>query len=296
MERGLVRALLCGEPGTGKTGSVAALLNTGRYVVRMLDLDGNNRALLRHTKPEYLGKLDIVSVEEELVWSTAHIATRGQPRAFERAIRLCGNWSWTDPATGEEVKHGGLYDWGPETVLLVDSLTALGRRAMENTLYREGRLEKGARFQDWGLAAKDQEALVELVTSAKVKCHVLVTSHIKLIGPPQEAEGDTLEQREAKAKVAEKVQWTMRPSALGQKLPAQIGQHFDYVLLYEVRADGRGNPRRVIRTRPSDGLAGIRVPDEGALEPELGVADGLARLFDAVRTGPSAASNSGGGG
>ena len=49
----VVKTLAAGYPGTGKTGSLASLANSGRYNLRVLALDGNTTIipLLRYIKP-----------------------------------------------------------------------------------------------------------------------------------------------------------------------------------------------------------------------------------------------------
>jgi hypothetical protein len=134
----------------------------------------------------------------------------------------------------------------------------------------------------------DQDALMQMLTAADIPCHVIVTSHLKMIGPKVEAETDkdsevTQIAKEVKARAAEMIPTRFYPSAIGQGLPPLIAQHFPAAALAELE-EVNGKVRRVIRTQPRPDCTVIGVPGKG-LPPTLPLESGLLTIFNALLKG-----------
>jgi len=143
-----VKAFAIGKPGSGKTGSIAALANTGKIKVRMLDFDGNYQSLLTYVKPEFRKNVDIVTLKDRLRLRN-HLEC-AQPKAFERAIGLLLEWKYKD-GDANEVNLGSSREWGLDTLIVLDSLPSMGRASMRRNDFIEGRVGKAKRIQDWGI-------------------------------------------------------------------------------------------------------------------------------------------------
>ena len=276
----LVKGLCVGYPGTAKTGSLAALINSGRYNVRILDFDGNYDPLYEYVKPENYDRVEIKTFEDKMRMGVDKIVPIGTPRAFELAMKLLLNWKYTDKETGEEIDLGPIDTWGPDDVLVLDSLTAMGTAAMLRVLSQTNRLAKGPTRRTWLLAMTDQENCIKILTNDSIKCNVLVIAHLKMIGPKQEDEKDSDDVKDAKKEMHSLIPFRLYPSALGQELPPKIASNFPYVLLYESRIRGR-SVKRLIHTAARENVD-IKVPLK-EIEKELPVESGLLTLFEKVQ-------------
>lgn len=282
-----LRILAMGFPGTAKTGSLAALLNAG-YKIRLLMFDkaANAEPLYQYTKPEFLKNLDVVAFEDELAGTaTTPLQPKGAPKAYARALAQLNDWKTTDE-NGAEISLGNAADWGNDTFLVIDSLTALGEAAMRRTLSLQSRSVFNRRIQDWGTAAAEQQGFVELVTSNAVKCNVIVTSHLKVIAPKEVAPGDEKNvgaeaaalNLELRQRAAEIIPTKLFPSALGQGLPMSIAQFFPVALLYETVFVGE-KEKRIIRTQPSPAVD-VKLP--ASLPATLPVDTGLLTIVQSL--------------
>jgi hypothetical protein len=276
----VVKGLCLGYPGSAKTGSLASLINSGRYNVRILDFDGNYDPLYEYVKPEFYNKVEIKTFQDKLKMGPEKIIPQGPPKAFEQAMKLLDNWKYTDQGTGEVVDYGPVSDWGPQDVLVLDSLTHMGRAAFRRTLYNNNRIAKGPRIQDWGQAMADQEACMEVLTSNSLKCNVLVLAHLKLIGPPEEKPTDSEETKEVKKEMMDLIPSRLYPSALGKELPPKIAANFPYVFLYRSKVLGKSVKRTIVTTPQPE--VDVKVPLVN-IDKELDVGDGLLKIFEKVQ-------------
>ena len=186
----IYKGLHVGYPGAGKTGCLASVINTGRYKLRVLDFDGKYDPLRTYIKPEFHPLIDIVTLRDIRFLGAKRMETQGRPQAFARAIDLLKHWKYKN-ADGTETDLGKPAEWGGDTIVMVDSLTNMGRAVMNWTLFCQDRVAKGPRRSDWGIAQDSQEALVqEVMSRERIGCHVVLTAHLKLIGPPEESEDD----------------------------------------------------------------------------------------------------------
>lgn len=274
-----LRILSKGFPGSAKTGSLAALANAG-YNLRIADFDGNTDSLIPHLTPDALQRVEVVSLEDKLKDNGQFIETSGTPTAFTRFLKLWNNWEYETPEG--KVSLGPVRSWGPNDILVLDSLTSLGDAAMRRTMFVNNRTIMNRRDSDWGTAMADQENVIKVMTAEDIPCHVIVTAHLRIIQPRDERKGDSDLTKQIKEEMAELIKPRYYPSALGWQLPQNFEQHFPIVLLFETKFIGN-QPKRVITTRPRPEVD-VKMPNP-KVPAELPVETGMLTIFKALTTG-----------
>lgn len=277
----VARVMLVGYPGAGKTGSLACLVKAG-FKLRIMDFDGNLDPLVRFVPKEFWPNIDVVQLVDTIRGGLKSHEIVGIPTAFADAFRLMDHWKHTT-RSGKVIDLGNpRKDWGPDTIMLLDGLTMMGRAAFRRTCAMMNRNAFNTRRQDWGTAMADQEAFLEKLRSVNNRFHVVATAHLKIIGPKGEEKADTDLTIELKEKAAEIVPTRLYPSALGRELPPTIGGLFPTLLLVETDSKG-SKAKRVIRTIPRPELD-LKVP---ALDvpATLPIEDGLLTIFNKLTGG-----------
>lgn len=270
-----VKLLLVGDPGSGKTGSLVSLVKDG-YRVFILNFEGSaHLAPLRmHLTPEEQERVIVANLRDDLQLQGRQIWPRKPPTAFSNAMALLDKWK-----VGE-ADYGSIYDWGPQDVLVVDSLTSMGAAAMWYRLFVNGRKGKNKRPKDWGEAMEMQEQFLELLRAESIKCNVIVISHLTYLGGDSDFSDD--EDLDAPKPSSGPVTIDIKryPSALGKKLPPRIAGFFPTVLQAKIVGQGR-NARRVIRTVPEPDVD-LKLPAKGVAS-ELPIETALADIFKALK-------------
>ena len=275
-----VKLLGMGYPGTGKTGSLAALANSGRFKLRILDYDGNHQLLYTYIRPEFWPNVDIVTLEDDEKMGPEQMQTVGVPTALTRGMKMLDRWMYNDPeAPGGVVDLGPVSSWGTDAVLVVDNLTSLGTAAMHQVLFAAARVGQRPQKSDWGTVQGNIEGFIRLAMSGKLKCNVIVFSHLKMVGPPRPEVKEDAEIREWKVEAAEHIPFRLCPNILGQALAPHAAGHFPLVVLYDREVVGP-KVKRVIKWEPQVEVdTKLYLP---GLAPKLDVADGLLKIFDAA--------------
>ena len=269
-----LRILIVGYPGTAKTGALASLANAG-YKLRVLDYDGNSQSLLTYTQPDKLANIDIVYLEDKMRNGEQFIETSGLPTAFKQGLDLMDHWKYKEP-DGTEVDLGRSREWGSDTVVVLDSLTAMGNASFRRQMSLLNKTPRNTTEQVWGLAMAQQEAFIERLTSDQNKHHVIVLAHLKMIGPKDIRKDDDDLTKELKQEIADLVPTRLFPAALGRELPPKIGGHFP-ILIEAATVFSANKAKRVLRTVPRPELD-LKLPTTKDFK-ELDVSDGLAKIF-----------------
>ena len=272
------RMLLTGYPGAGKTGSIASLANAG-FKIRMLDFDGNPESLLRFTDPAKLPNIDILSFEDALSKMGQYVGTKGTPTAFMKSLDALDAWKYKDGET--EVDLGASKTWGTDTVVVLDGITGLGKAAFRHAQAMMNKTPLNTTQAVWGLAIQNQEAYIERLTSDHNPHHVIVISHLKIVGPKAIVQNDDSVNQQIKQEQADLVPTRLYPSALGWALPQNIAQHFPVVVNLESKAKGTAVKRRFSVYPRQDMDLKLPVKNLEALA-DLGPEDGLLRIFEAM--------------
>lgn len=250
------KILMIGNNGAGKTGSLLSLIRAG-YKIRLLDVDNGSeilKNLLRAQMPErFTGEyLDIETHTDSYVQKGNSLMPQLPLKGFSGAMKVLTDW----PGLGKPST------WGKDTVLVLDSLTMLGKFIMNHVLSMNGRLGGQAQIQDWGQAMDLQENVMAMLYSADFRCHVIVMSHITFVQP----EGE--------------VQQYGYPSALGSKLPPKIGSYFNSTLL--VDEEGVGSQKKKVILTKTKGLVKCKTSAPGLVKDSYPIETGLADYFEAM--------------
>jgi hypothetical protein len=149
-------------------------------------------------------------------------------------------------------------DWGPDHVLVVDSLTFLGDAA-----YNWAKsMNPGSKEQrQWYYSAQRVvEPMIAMLTSASFKCNVVVLAHIDWQSRPD---------------------GTMKgfPASVGSALNSTIPAYFENMVLTHI-AGGK----RIIQTIPT-ALVDLKNPAAFKMASTLPVETGLAGFFETLKGG-----------
>src|SRR5579872_2475265 len=120
-----VKLLLIGDAKSGKTGSLISLVKAG-YKLRVLDLDNLLDILAKLIAEQCPDLAD--TVEFRTLRDTAKMTAAGpvitKAGAFIEATRMLDRWKYKDDS-GDEIDLGVPSDWGPDCILVIDSLSRL---------------------------------------------------------------------------------------------------------------------------------------------------------------------------
>ncbi len=271
------RIMIVGYPGSGKTGALACLANAG-YKLRVIDFDGNLEPLLLHLDKRALPLMDAIHFEDPLRSANKFIEVSGTPTAFNDALKALKHWITTDE-NGEEVDLGRSCDWGPDTVVVVDSLTSMGTAAFNRTLKVCNRTPVNCTRQIWGSAMSDQDAAIRIMRGEGTRYHLVVLAHLKIIGPKDIEQSDSDVTKQLKAQLADIVPTRLFPSALGRQLSPEIGGRLPTLILAEAQTRANST-KRVLVTEPRPELD-LKVPVKG-IPKTLPIESGLLTIFEAL--------------
>lgn len=216
----LVKMLLLGHSGSGKTGSLASLVSAG-YKLRYLDFDNGLDILaniLKRKNPKLL-----TNVEYELFTDTykpvgAQIMA-SKVEAWEAGMKKLTEWT-----ASKEPE--------PDVVIVIDSLTLASRALFNWVLKTNNKLLGQPEIQHWGAAQTTLENFLALIVSDAVKQNIIICSHITMYG---EGEND--------------IKLGFPTSSVGRSFSAKIPRYFNSVLM--VRSQNNGAKREIL-TKPTN--------------------------------------------
>jgi hypothetical protein len=245
------KILMIGPNGAGKTGALVSLVKAG-YNLRILDCDNGVEIIKQLLKndPAAMARVDVETHNDDYILQAGtNKLIPKTPLAFGKAMEVLNKW----PGLGSPTT------WGTDTVLVVDSLTMLGKMIMAHVMQMAGKPGDQPSQPNWGSAMDVQENLLAMLFSKSIKCHVIVMAHITYI----QNEGE--------------VQAKGYPSALGNKLPPKVGSYFNSTLLVTMEGVG-ANKKRVIQTKPTSNVD-VKTPAPGKAKDSYPLETGLADYF-----------------
>lgn len=254
-----VKLLLIGEAKSGKTGSLVSLVKAG-YKLRILDLDNLLDVLKYMVKrecPEYLTNVESRVLRDKRKASAMGAVLSGTPSAYVNAVKMIENWKYKE-ADGTEVDLGNPADWGPDCILVIDSLSRLCDAAYD---WMHALNPKNDGRAIYGDAQDHVENLLSMLTSESMTCNLVVIAHVTYQDMPDGTKKGY-------------------PQGVGQKLSPKIPQYFSSVILYTNR-----NGKRTIQTN-STPLIDLANPAPFAMEPSYPIETGLASFFGVLRDPP----------
>lgn len=258
------KMLVEGDPGTGKSGGLASLVEAGWWL-GILDLDNgldSLKAQILHRCPEKIGNVEYRTLRDKRKATPDGSVIDGVPRAFVDALKMLDRWRYkTDEG---EIDYGVPAEWGPDRILVIDSLTLLGDAAYDfrEPLVPRGRDGKYDKRAVYGDAQRAVEQVLAHITSEWFKTNVIVNTHIRYV----DNEDGTRKGY---------------PTAIGAALSPQIPRYFNSVALCRTRSGGK----RVIQTSQT-ALIDLKNPKPFAMLPEYPIETGLADFFKVLREPP----------
>lgn len=257
----LVKLLLVGDAKSGKTGSLVSLVKAG-YKLRILDLDNLLdilKTLVMKECPDLAETVEYRTLRDKRKATAAGAIIEGLPRAFIDALKMLDSWKYKNP-DGSETDLGRPSDWGPDCILVIDSLSRLCDAAYDrqDALTPAGKSgEKDGRAVYFN-AQTDVEDALSMLSGELFKTNVIVIAH-----------GQYMAQPDGTNKIF--------PQGVGQKLSPKIPQYFPNVIRYKNVAG-----KRTVQLR-SDSMIDLANSAPFAMPDTLDVETGLAKFFEVLR-------------
>jgi hypothetical protein len=250
----LARALYIGNSGAGKTGSLVSLVKAG-YKLRIIDMDQGVGILFNYVReqcPELLDTIEYQSFRNKTKMTPTGPQLSGPPVAFTAAVKAMDKWEdGTNPA-----------EWGPDHILVLDSLTTFGREAYNwAKAMNPGTKEKRQWYQG---AQEVVESTIANLTSDSFQTNVLVLTHVDI-------------------RDNEQLGLKAFASSIGQALGPKLPRYFNTVIAAESIGSGK-NVRRKIKTN-STPLLDLKTEAPMRVEAEYDLGTGMAELFAQLKNG-----------
>lgn len=259
-----VKLIAIGDSKTRKTTSLGSLVKLG-YKLRILDFDNLLHPLKSQVEsecPELIHNVEYRTLRDKRT-ATAMGPIIAAPKAYVEAVKLLDKWKYKG-GDGVEVDLGSPADWGPDCVLVIDSLSrwcdaAFDWRLPLTPTGKSGEIDKRATFFD---AQKAVEHNLSLLSSESFETNVIIICHVLY----QEGEDGKLKGY---------------PQGVGQKLSPKIPQYFPNVVLYLHKGS-----RYVIQTK-STPMIDLAFSKPFDVEDEYDNATGLGEIFNVLKDPPA---------
>ena len=250
----LVKLLLIGNAKTGKTGSLVSLAKAG-YKIRVLDMDNLLdilKYMIQHQAPEALENVEFRTLRDKYKAGAVGSVIDGQPKAWINALKMLDSWKYDDTDLGKPS------EWGPDCILVVDSLSRLCDAAFDFHKAINKNPDERSTYKN---AQDDVERVLATLTSGNYCTNVIVIAHVAFQDQPDGTRKGF-------------------PQGVGQALSPKIPQYFSSVILYTNQ-----NGKRTIRTN-STPLIDLANPAPFLISPDYPIETGLASIFEALRKPP----------
>lgn len=248
----VVKLLVLGDSGTGKTGSLVSLVKAG-YKLRILDFDNGLDSLKAYVMRDCQDKAKNVVFEtlrDRIKGSTVGPIFEGVPSAFTKAIQFLTKWGdLGDPAK-----------WGSDTVVVLDSLTFMSDAAFNWAKAMSPGVKDP---RQWFYTAQQRiEEAINMLTSEAFATNVLIMCHVRYVS---REDGTT----------------KGYPNSIGSALSPQIPAYFNSCLQLETSGTGK-TLKRQFRTL-SSAMIDLKNPVPFKLPETLPIETGLADFMAAVK-------------
>jgi hypothetical protein len=244
-----------GNPGTGKTGGLTSLVTAG-YKLRILDLDNGLDSLKNYVLkecPDKISNIEYRTLRDKRKSSAIGPQIIGQPKAFIDTLKMLDRWKYDD------IDLGPPSEWGPDCILVVDTLTFLSDAAWSFYDSINANPDKRSTFFE---AQKGILAVLAQLNSDHFETNVILNSHIVFV--------DT---DDGKTKGF--------PSTVGKAIASKVNAYFNTVALFETNAGGK----RRIKTVPTRTID-LKNPKPFDMAEEYPIETGLADIFAVLRAQP----------
>lgn len=261
--RKVVKLLLIGDSGTGKTGSLVSLVKAG-YKLGIIDFDNLLRSLVEQIRkqcPDKMGNVYYKTFADKIVSSMLGPIVEGTPTAFNDAVKMMGSWD------DGESKLGPPGKWGPEWVLVIDTLTRMGECALRWGEFMTPKGKESGKADGRAPFFTAQGAILDvmnLINAEAFNTNVILMAHATY----QEYNGAI----------------KGFPRTVGKAIGPDIPGFFENVLLVETQGQG-SNAFRSIRA-VTNGMVETKSPflhRFPELAAPMSLDEGLAKYFAAAR-------------
>ena len=269
------KLLLIGDAKSGKTGSLVSLVEAG-YKLRILDMD-NLLDILKYMIlekcPDKIGNVEFRTLRDKRKATQSGSEIIGQPKAFIEAIKMFDRWKYKDE--NGDVDLGVPSEWGPDCILVVDSLSRLCDAAWdwaEPLTPVSAKTGQSDARQTYGTSQDVIEQTLATLTSPSFCTNVIVIAHVQYmeIGASEDPVTGKMIGGILKG----------FPQGLGQKLSPKIPQYFPSVVLYTNEGG-----KRTLRTN-STPMIDLANPKPFAMAKSYPIDTGLASFFGVLRDPP----------
>lgn len=263
------KLLLVGNSGAGKTGALASLAGAG-YNVRIIDIDNGvdilKDLLLRKDStygPDAASRVKFQTLTDPMK-SVGGRLVPGRVSVWQRLSQQLGHWKVMSPATpgvpAEVVEDlGPISSWTPQEVLVIDSLSMLGRAAMYSGMAMNNKIGQKPGWAEYADGQAILEPLLEMLYDESVKCNVVVNTHMH----------DTAKMNEPSR--------LFPNTGTGRALEPKVGRYFNTIL--QAKKEGK---KHVILTETSDPID-LKTPAPGRVKKSYPLESGLADFFADIR-------------
>lgn len=262
----LFKALIIGDSKAGKTAALISLVRAG-YKLRILDFDNLLdilKQLILRECPDKIGNVEFRTLRDKRKASALGPVISGKPQAFRTCLNMIDEWKYTDEASGKVIDYGRPDSWGPDCILVFDTLSRLCDAAYDHyepLVPRGSKGEFDARAV-YGNAQDGIENVLAHITSEGFRTNVIVIGHVQYMELPDKTTKGF-------------------PQGVGQKLSPKIPQYFSTVLQVTNKQG-----KRMIRTASSP-LIDLANAAPFELSAELDQETGLAEIFATLRKAPA---------
>lgn len=258
------KLLLIGDAKTGKTGSLVSLVKAG-YKLRILDYDNLLdilKYMVQNECPEFINNIEFVSLRDKRKTGPGGSMIDGATKAFIDGMKLMDRWKYKNP-DGTETDLGKPGEWGPDCILVLDSLSRFCDAAYDFRLPLAVVDKAGnPNIQSvYGDAQDAVEMALATLTSDNFETNVIVIAHIQYMDMPDGSKKGF-------------------PQGVGKALSPKIPQYFPSVVHYTNKGG-----KRTLQTN-STPLIDLANPAPFAMEPSYPIETGLAQFFAVLREPP----------
>lgn len=273
------KLLAIGNSGSGKTGALASLAAAG-YNLRIIDLD-NGVDILHHyltdanspyvkANPQIAQKVEYITITDHMIFYDVGKIAPKSCTVWRKVIATCKEWPNLGPIT----------TWGPQDILVVDSLSKLAEAALFFHLDLNNALDKMRNTREFSRDIGSAQALVmgflSMLYEDEIKCNIIVNSHVKMTT----ASGESANREKTNQELIG------FPNAIGSAISPMIPRFFNTQLVFKELGVG-ASARRMIYTVPtmiSDHIVSSKTTAPLKVAESYPIANGLADYFKAVRS------------
>jgi hypothetical protein len=256
------KMIVLGDPGTGKTGGLASLVGAG-YWLGILDYDNGLESLkqfVRKERKESLGNVEYRTLRDKRKATPTGSVIDGSATAFTEGLKMLDRWKYKN-GDGTETDLGPPSEWGPERILVLDSMTLYARSAYDwreqlTPRGKSGMFDPRAVFYD---AQRAVEQSIANLTAESYRTNVIVITHVSYVDNEDGSRKGY-------------------PNVIGKALSPHIGAYFNSIALCTVKPGGK----RVVQTAPT-AMIDLKNPKPFAMLPEYPISTGFADFFKVLR-------------